>query len=309
MKKVVALLKQYFTLHFNLPYFIAIVLFTAALVAVEYTLHFERNYIDYEMDSSKRLLRYVLMYSIAFGGAYLLYLIQPKHRKILLDARLWLLIGLAAFLFSFRTWFQYFNEPLKAWAPAGYQTLTFKYIYNLQGLVLLFFPIAIYWFWADRKSQPLYGFKTQDVLLKPYLILLLLMVPLIVGAATQPDFLDTYPRVNKLDIPTDAPYKTALSLLYELCYVTDFVTTEFFFRGFLILAFIRYAGPQAILPMCVFYVTIHFGKPLGETISSFFGGWILGILAYETRSIYGGIIVHVGIALLMEIVAILAGTL
>jgi membrane protease YdiL (CAAX protease family) len=306
MKKVVYLLRKYFKEHFSLSYFIAIVLFTAGLVAVEYRYDVERNYIDFEYDSTKRLLRYCMMYGLAFGGAYLLYIFSGKDRHLLANRKLWMMVALAVLLFSVRTWFHYYSSFIHEHIPVGYQTVFTKYVINLQGLIFLFIPVTVYWFWADRREQALYGFKTKDVLLKPYFILLLLMLPLLIGAATQPDFLTIYPRVFKLDLPADSPYKLVLSVFYELVYATDFVTTEFFFRGFLILAFARYAGPQAILPMCVFYVTIHFGKPLGETISSFFGGWILGILAYETRSIYGGIIVHLGIALMMELVAYIA---
>ena len=70
------------------------------------------------------------------------------------------------------------------------------------------------------------------------------------------------------------------------------------------MAMVKYCGRQCILPMAAFYMLIHFGKPLGETVSSFFGGTLLGILALETRSIYGGIMVHLGIAWLMELGAI-----
>jgi hypothetical protein len=38
-----------------------------------------------------------------------------------------------------------------------------------------------------------------------------------------------------------------------------------------------------------------------ECISSFFGGLILGVIAYRTRSIVGGLVVHLGIAWMMEI--------
>ena len=55
------------------------------------------------------------------------------------------------------------------------------------------------------------------------------------------------------------------------------------------------------MPMVCMYVSIHLWKPAGETISSFFGGLLLGILVYETESIWGGIIAHCGIALLMEL--------
>ena len=63
----------------------------------------------------------------------------------------------------------------------------------------------------------------------------------------------------------------------------------------------KWAGKDAILPMACFYCTIHFGKPLGECISSYFGGMLLGIVVYNTRSIFGGLMVHLGIAWLMEI--------
>ena len=57
--------------------------------------------------------------------------------------------------------------------------------------------------------------------------------------------------------------------------------------------------------MIVWYATIHFGRPLGETISSLFGGYILGVLALSTRSIWGGLFIHIGIAWLMEAAAFL----
>ena len=90
-------------------------------------------------------------------------------------------------------------------------------------------------------------------------------------------------------------------LLFELSYGSDFIGIEIFFRGFLVLAFIKWAGKDAILPMAVFYCSIHFGKPLGECISSYFGGIILGIVSLNTRTIWGGLAVHLGIAWLMEL--------
>jgi membrane protease YdiL (CAAX protease family) len=56
------------------------------------------------------------------------------------------------------------------------------------------------------------------------------------------------------------------------------------------------------------YVALHFGKPAGETIGSFFGGYILGVLAYKSKNIWGGIIAHMGIAWLMELFAYLQKT-
>jgi hypothetical protein len=53
------------------------------------------------------------------------------------------------------------------------------------------------------------------------------------------------------------------------------------------------------------YCFLHFGKPMGEAISSIFGGYILGVIAYNTKSISGGIIVHMGVAWMMDFFAYL----
>jgi len=306
MRKVIGLIRIYFQEHFRFSYFIPVFLFTAILVVINYKYDFEQNFITYERNEIKRFMLYVAMYFISFGGAYALYIFSKKDRYVLKSWRLWGMILFTVLMFSFRWWFYQYNELVYRYVPIAYQSIFIKYIINLSGFIWLFIPCAVYWYLVDRKEQPIYGFHAKGVMLKPYFILLLLMVPLIVAAATQKDFLETYPRLLHTGLPRVGWKNHLLNLLYEICYSIDFINTEFFFRGFIILAFARFAGPRVILPMCVFYVAIHFEKPLGETISSFFGGWILGILAYETKSIYGGVIVHLGIALLMEVVALIA---
>ena len=130
--------------------------------------------------------------------------------------------------------------------------------------------------------------------------MLLMMLPLIAVASTQGDFLHTYPKLKNISFLNDSSNSGLYKLLYELSYGSDFFTIELFFRGFLVLAFRKWFGKDAILPMAMFYCTIHFGKPLGECISSFFGGIILGVVTYQTRTIFGGLLVHLGIAWLME---------
>jgi hypothetical protein len=132
--------------------------------------------------------------------------------------------------------------------------------------------------------------------------MLLFVIPLIVFASTQADFLQTYPKVKNISFLNDYPGTAWLyKLIFEISYGLDFVSIELFFRGFLVIGFIRFAGVNAILPMAVFYCTIHFGKPLAECISSYFGAIILGVIAYRTKSILGGLLVHLGLAWMMEI--------
>ena len=136
----------------------------------------------------------------------------------------------------------------------------------------------------------------------PYFVLLGLMIPLLILAGFGYDFQLVYPKLQLINYESRSWLE---NLFFELCYGIDFFTIELFFRGFIILAFIKYAGKSAILPMAVFYCTIHFGKPVAECVSSYFGGLILGAIVYNTKSIWGGLIIHLGIAWIMEIIGLL----
>jgi hypothetical protein len=177
-------------------------------------------------------------------------------------------------------------------------------------LRLLITISILFLIWRGFDSdQPFYGLSIKNPAgrparfkWKPYILMLLFMVPLIGAASSQPDFLAMYPKIKSVLHIDNALHLSWLhKLVFELSYGSDFLGIEIFFRGFLVLAFIKWVGMDAILPMACFYCAIHFGKPLGECISSYFGGILLGIVVYNTRSIYGGLVVHLGIAWLMEI--------
>ena len=168
-------------------------------------------------------------------------------------------------------------------------------------LITVSLLLLVIWKFNDA-NKPFYGTGTSNLNPKPYLIMLLIMIPVIALASTQSDFLYTYPKLKQIPFLTShSHYSTLYKILYELSYGSDFFTIELFFRGFLIIAFSKWFGKDCILPMACFYCTIHFGKPMAECISSFFGGLVLGIITYNTRNIWGGLIVHLGIAWLMEL--------
>jgi membrane protease YdiL (CAAX protease family) len=64
----------------------------------------------------------------------------------------------------------------------------------------------------------------------------------------------------------------------------DLFGWEFLFRGFLLFSYARRLGPQAIWLQAVPFALAHIGKPELETLSTIFGGFALGWIAYRTRS-------------------------
>lgn len=305
MKKLFGILGSYYREDFKWASFILTALLATVLTFFAYRNHFYESYIESASPLSTQVIRYCGLYAIAFIGSFVLQGAVERDFRFLKSGNWWLLIALAIGLFAFRG----SDFDFKSWmfgdGITDRSTFQHKVAYNLGGFVTLMIPCFVYWFFADRTRQNFYGFKVKGVVLSPYFIMLAIMVPLLFWAGTQPDFLNTYPRYSKIGVDATAPDYARCVGIYELVYGSDFLVTEFFFRGFIILAFASRFGHKAILPMCAYYVTIHYGKPLGETISSFFGGLLLGVIAYRTRSIYGGVIVHLGIAYLMEFFAFL----
>ncbi len=94
-------------------------------------------------------------------------------------------------------------------------------------------------------------------------------------------------------------------LFWELWYVLQFLSLEFFFRGWWLRAGKTLMGSGAIFAMVVPYVMIHFGKELPETLAATFAGIFLGTLAMRTQSIWGGFLVHCLVAVAMDVAALL----
>jgi hypothetical protein len=62
-----------------------------------------------------------------------------------------------------------------------------------------------------------------------------------------------YPKLKDVDAALyGVQNKWFYHLLHELSYGSDFISVELFFRGFLILAFVKVVGKDAILPMACF---------------------------------------------------------
>lgn len=293
MRKIVRNIGDYF-LWVHKGVFCLSVVFTAVFIYINY-----RYDLNDRINGQSGMLEYAGWYGVfllAFSFAYVVGTLTRKG-NVLREPQFVLLLLLAPAIFAWKMSFD-FTLPLTGdWMANAYWN---RVIYWPAKLGVIVLALLAVWKAFDR-YQPFYGLSCKDFSIKPYLLMLLIMVPLIAAASTQPDFLAMYPKLHNVAFLAGERNSGWYKVLYELSYGIDFVGIELFFRGFLVLAFVKWVGKDAILPMAIFYCTIHFGKPLGECISSFFGGLILGVITYHTRSIIGGLIVHLGIAWLMEL--------
>lgn len=126
-------------------------------------------------------------------------------------------------------------------------------------------------------------------------------VPFVILASFTTAFQNQYPLLEVL--PGQSDVFGDLVRWWPL-YALQFVAIESFFRGFLVLGLAPRFGSMSVLVAVVPYMMIHFVKPPAEALASVIGGVVLGTLALRTKSIVGGIAVHVGVAALMDVLAL-----
>jgi membrane protease YdiL (CAAX protease family) len=132
-----------------------------------------------------------------------------------------------------------------------------------------------------------------------YLGMFAAVFPIVLYAASRSDFQAIYPFYRGA-----FQASAGAILLWEAAYLTQFLALEFFFRGFLVLGLGRVIGRASIWLAMVPYCMIHYHTPPLEAFAAIVAGVVLGEVAYRTRSIAGGVIVHVGVAATMELLAL-----
>ncbi len=270
--------------------------FVALLIFLNYRHSLEKQLSGYEGFPFPYFTGHALLFLLAYLVPVAFLLIEKKRRN--LPPAAWVCLLLAPVLFAFK---MAMDTAVTISSVADWNSYWNAVLYWPLRTLMLTLLLAILWQLFHTKEN-FYGLTTQKVNFTPYYMMLALMLPLIFCAAMQADFQHTYPKAKHiLPLPENASLGWWYVFLYELGYGIDFFSIEIFFRGFLVIGMMKWLGKNAILPMACFYCAIHFGKPLGECISSYFGGIVLGVVAYHTRSVIGGLLVHLGIAWLMEV--------
>jgi membrane protease YdiL (CAAX protease family) len=169
-------------------------------------------------------------------------------------------------------------------------------IQRLQALerVALFFCIPVLVVVAGFRDRPArYGLRLGDWRWGLGLALAgcVVMTPMVLLLAGTPDFRAYY-----------APSAEPLPSLV-VTNVLDLVSTEFLFRGFLMLSLARLFGPIALIIALFPFTFTHLTKPEAELLSTFAGGAVYGWLTWRTGSIVWGALAHVYIVTLVIVAA------
>ena len=307
MKRFLEYFRRFHHEYFVLKAYALALAFIAGLIALNYSLDLEDSIIDPFAGSPWYPVLFFALHLFAFLGVFFIFQRFGKHTKKP-GLKTWVKIILAFGILSLDRSFTWHRD----WIMALASPETFRFIYKASNILLpavtVLIPMSILLFFFDRdQKEGLYGFRFRHTRLGIYWLMLAGMLPLVFAASWLPDFMEYYPVYRRSG---GASFAEAMQwpgwvvmLVYELAYLMNFIFVELLFRGLLVIGLSRMLGGNVVMAMAATYSVYHFGKPISETISSVFGGYILGVIALYTRNIYGGIFVHGGIALLMELFA------
>nr|MBK7063884.1 CPBP family intramembrane metalloprotease [Deltaproteobacteria bacterium] len=192
-------------------------------------------------------------------------------------------------------------KPLRWASPAGYEELAgLAYWSFTRSFGYLVVPAIILLFWRRERFRD-YGLRLRGFLSHAWIYALffgIVLVAVVIVSQTG-EFANYYPFYRL----ANRSWKDFF--LWEVLYATQFFTLEFFFRGFLVSAGREAMGSSVIVAMVVPYCMIHFGKPWAEALAAILAGVVLGTLALKTRSIWSGFLIHVTVAVSMNLAALL----
>jgi membrane protease YdiL (CAAX protease family) len=83
----------------------------------------------------------------------------------------------------------------------------------------------------------------------------------------------------------------------------DLIGWEFIFRGWILFGYARKFGPEALWLQAVPFAIAHISKPEIETLSTIFGGFAFGWVAWQTKSFVWPFLIHWFIATFVILVA------
>lgn len=117
------------------------------------------------------------------------------------------------------------------------------------------------------------------------------MTPIILVLGRLPDYRSYY-------LPSAEPFPGLVTTN-----ILDLFSTEFVYRGFLMLTLARVFGPVALVVALFPFTFVHLTKPESELLSTAGGGLVYGWLTWRTGSVVWGALAHVYVVTLLIVVA------
>jgi hypothetical protein len=288
-----------------LPYGYTMIVIACSIFFI-YTTDIEKDISKGYLPTSNKYINNLLLYAgMYFIIAVPVLILQKKYKEI--SKRNFYLKGIflitvisIANIFSWRDVLDLPDFNLEE------RRLIFRTLWRACNIVFVLPMLLLLRFFVDRQQKGLYGLCRGNHHIKAYLWLFVIILPILIFISFTPGFLSYYPMGKSWEYEGLFGNPAWINtLIYETIYMSDFVMVELIFRGALVIGMGMIMGRSAVLPMVAVYVTIHFGKPVMETISAIFGGYFLGALAFQSKHIWGGVIIHMGIAFSIEIIRII----
>ena len=304
MRSVIKELVLFIKTDFNLWIYAFFFIFLFIAIRFNYSNSVYLKFVNIRVSGWERVLRYFFLFVLPWFLIAIPKLLLSRKSHVLRDKNFYFTIILILFIISLDSASILYKPFLKFGDTFDKQLYLTKIFTNLQGLIILLFGSLIFISFFKNILFADMGLRLKDVNLRPYFILIIAIVPMIIWASFKPDFIATYPVYKPWQFPVLFKIPKFISaLIYEFLYGIDFITIEFTFRGLLVILMARFIGKDAVLPMAAVYCFLHLGKPEAEAISSIFGGYLLGVVALNTRSIAPGVILHISLAYMMDIAA------
>jgi hypothetical protein len=299
-------LKNSLTGHFKDGSWFILLLFLSLSLFINYYFNFEKSVLYSYSSKPFGIVLYFCFYSVAYFPL-VIWLLYRSKKLHLLKNKYFLLLSVGVILsLSISATYFYLSPILKLFPNPKTEYLVRKLLVNSRNILLVALPALLIWKYVKEKGDRFFWISFQRIKIKIYLLWLVLPVIIIAFISLTDSFQAAYPTFKPIQASNALNiHRYAWFGLYEFVYGFDFVWVEFLFRGLLILGLFKILGKDVIIPMVSLYCFLHFGKPMGEAISSIAGGYFLGVLALYTRSIAGGSILHIGIAYAMDLFALM----